>query len=203
MGPDAALGPLDAQIFDPEAETYSSVLNEVHALERLRAYGMESILETMALLLQSSGKRIDTLLPHVLRFAADTMRPLLEKIDIIHYNERARTLKVAEEYAVRLLRFKHPEPENHFRRDEAKEIALRLVENYPEHGFHIDQDEARSIGLDIAQVSKERAIILDDLWAHIQGITAIGLLTEGEPNDDQGELAPTRDQGTGTEAPES
>ena len=63
MGPDASLGPLDAQIFDIETEMYGSVLNEVQALERLRAYALESVDETMQLLVTRTGKRVETLLP--------------------------------------------------------------------------------------------------------------------------------------------
>lgn len=183
MGQDSALGPLDAQVFDVGAETYSSVLNEVQALERLRAYALESVDEAMVLLASRTGKRIDTLLPPVLTFVADSMRPLLDKIDVVHYNERARILKVAEEYAVRLLRPKHPKPARDDLRtpDMARVIASKLVENYPEHGFYIDREEAKAIGLTIADLDEERSELLEELWGNVQGVAAVGLFKEGEP----------------------
>jgi hypothetical protein len=178
MGDDANLGPLDAQIFDHEAEIYGSVLNEVQALERLRAYALESFDATMRLLLQRTGKRIDSLLPHVLKFVADSMAPLLDKIDVVHYNERARILKVGEEYAVRLLRPKHPEP-TEGGLDQARMIASALVENYPEHGFRIDREEAKKLGLAVVtDLPPEQSGLLEELWSDVQGVQAIGKLEE-------------------------
>src|SRR5581483_4479555 len=184
MGPDSALGPLDAQIWDAAAEIYTSVLNEVQALERLRAYSMESIDEAMVLLVNRTDKRVDSLLPHVLKFVSDSMRPLLEKIDVVHYNERARILKVAEEYAVRLLRRKHPEPHRSGYHDKAREIATKLVENYPEHGFRIHREEAASLGLEVATLTDEQDMILEELWSAVQDVTAVGLLQEAPPNEE-------------------
>jgi hypothetical protein len=179
MGPDASLGPLDAQIIDIETETYGSVLNEVQALERLRAYALESVDETMQLLVSRTGKRVDTLLPHVLRFVSDSMQPLLTKIDVVHYNERARILKVGEEYAVRLLRRLHPLA--HSRQDKARVIASTLVESYPEHGFWIDREEAKQIGLAVADTDDKMDAILEALWEGVQGVNAIGMFEEVTP----------------------
>jgi len=179
MADDACLGPLDAQVFDPDEEKQGSVLNEVQALERLRAYSLEAVDEAMQLLLGRTGKRIDSLLPHVLRFVAESMRPLLEKIDVVHYTERARILKVGEEYAVRLLRPKHPEPPDESRRDQARVIASSLVEKYPEHGFRIDREEARRIGLDVDSPNQEQADLLEIVWENLSGVTALGRLEGG------------------------
>jgi len=177
MGSDAWLGPLDAQRFDPDTETLGSVLDEVQALERLHAYALEAVDETMLLLAGRTGKRLETLLPHVLRFVADWTRPLLEKVDVVHYNEQARVLKVAEEYAVRLLRPKHP-PGPHG--DEAERIARHLAEKYPEHRFPIDVQEARELGLDVDQPTEEQAKLLDGLWHQIDGLNIVGRVTEVE-----------------------
>jgi len=176
MGPDASLGPLDAQVLDTETETYGSVLNEVQALERLRAYALESVDEAMQLLLTRTGKRVETLLPHVLRFVTDSMQPLLAKIDVVHYNERARILKVGEEYAVRLLRRHHPTTPG--RPDMARQIASTLVESYPEHGFWIDREEAKEVGLPVASPDEKLDTILDALWNGVQGVTAMGMFEE-------------------------
>jgi len=179
MGPDASLGPLDAQIMDTETETFGSVLNEVQALERLRAYALESVDETMQLMLSRTGKRVETLLPQVLRFVSDSMQPLLTKIDVVHYNERARILKVGEEYAVRLLRRLHPEVPG--RPDVARRIASTLVESYPEHGFWIDREEAKQIGLAVVDTDDKLDGILQALWTGVQGVTAIGMFEEVAP----------------------
>jgi hypothetical protein len=173
MGSDAWLGPLDAQRFDPETEALGSVLDEVQALERLHAYALEAVDETMLLLAGRTGKRIETLLPHVLRFVADWSRPLLEKVDVVRYNEQARILKVAEEYAIRLLRPKYPP-------DKAERIARHLAEKYPEHRFPIDIQEAGELGLDIDQPTEEQTELLDGLWHQIDGRSIVGRVREVE-----------------------
>jgi Serine dehydrogenase proteinase len=186
MSEDASLGPLDAQIFDPDTESSGSVLDEVQALERLRAYGLESIDEVMILLLRGTGKKIDSLLPHVLSFVSSMMRPLMEKVDVIHYNERARILKVGEEYAIRLLRKKYPEPPPFSRiprPDVARQIASSLVQNYPEHGFRIDREEAKSIGIHVEEPADNLAPLLESLWNDVQGVTAVGLFGERTSNE--------------------
>lgn len=168
MGVDSYIGPLDAQIFDHDTESYGSVLNEVQSLERLRAYSLESIDDTMYLLAQRTGKRIDTLLPAVLAFVAESTRPLLEKIDVVHYTERARVLKVGEEYARRLLVENYPAPN-------ASRIAAALVNNYPEHGFPIGrEDAAGELKLNVEESTPEMDKLMEDLWQAVQGVVAVG-----------------------------
>lgn len=136
MGEDAELGPLDAQIYDPEHEEMLSALNEVQALERLHLQAVEEVDLMVPLLVGRTGKKVSTLLPMVLNFVASMKAPLLEKLDTVHYSQQARVLKEAEEYAVRLLeRAGCGEPA-------AKEIPSRLVNRYPDHSFVIDREEA-------------------------------------------------------------
>jgi hypothetical protein len=180
MGPDACLGPLDAQIWDPDTEKYGSALNEVQALERLRAFALESVDAAMFLLVGRTGKRVSSLLPDVVSFVGSMMNPLLTEIDVVHYNEQARILKVAEEYAVRLLGGEQPTFVGHplEPRDSARQIASALVERYPEHGFPIDHEEAGRLGLPVSELTDEQSSLLEDLWPTLQGITAIGEFQE-------------------------
>src|ERR1022692_2149925 len=60
-----------------------------------------------------------------------------EKIDTVDYTKKSRELKVAQEYAVRLM-------QKNYHQKEAKQIAAHLVEQYPTHGFVIDREEAES-----------------------------------------------------------
>jgi hypothetical protein len=62
------------------------------------------------------------------------MRPLVEKIDTVHYMKLSRMLKEGERYALRLLRQEYPA--------RAEEIAERLVSKYLSHGFVIGYEEA-------------------------------------------------------------
>ncbi len=172
LGKHAELGPLDAQYHDPEREEWVSALDEVQALERLHAFALESVDQTMFLMTPRTHKKIDTLLPMILRFVSDMTRPLFEKIDAVHYTQMSRTLKVAEEYAIRLLQTKYP-------LKKAQEIARRLVSHYPEHGFVIDTAEAEAFGLELEPVSANQQVIFDSMRPFLTRLTAIGYLKEG------------------------
>lgn len=101
-------------------------------------------------------KKVETLLPMVLSFEAQFMHPLLENIDAVHYTLMSRTLKVAQEYASRLLMPRYS-------KREAEAIAVKLVEEYPEHGFVIDRDEASRIGLQMEAPPDAVSELLDAL----------------------------------------
>ena len=156
LGNYGELGPLDAQLFDREREQGTSALDEVHAIDRLHARALRNVDESMWTLIGRTRKKVETLLPMVLRFEAQFMRPLLENIDAVHYTRMSRTLKVGQEYASRLL-----VPQ--YNKDKADAIAVKLVEEYPEHGFVIDRDETARIGLRIRPPNDRLSAILDAL----------------------------------------
>jgi hypothetical protein len=167
----AELGPLDAQYYDREREQIASALDEVQALERLHAFGLEAIDRTTFFFMERSGLKITNLLPLSLEYVSDMMRPLFEKIDAVHYTQMARTLKVAEEYATRLLRAEYPDKK-------AEHMARHLVEKYPTHDFVIDRDEAASFGLKTESPTPEVAEILDTIQPYLGRVTAFGLVQE-------------------------
>jgi hypothetical protein len=174
LNKDAELGPLDVQIVDFDREERTAALDEVQMLERLHASALESVDQTMMLLTGRTGKKLDTILPHALKFAADMMRPMLEKVDVVHYTQRARALKVAEEYAIRLLKPKYS-------KDDAERIARRLVEKYPEHEFVIDVEEMEDLGLKTERPSNEQIDLMDEIVPFLGSMTAIGQLQEVKP----------------------
>lgn len=167
----AELGPLDAQIFDPDREAEGSALDEVQALERLHAQALTLVDSTMTLMLQRTTKRVDVLLPTVMNFVAQTTRPLFEKIDAVHFTATSRVLKVAETYATKLLERRCP-------RQQAEQIASRLVYDYPEHGFVIDSEEAQSLGLQVELFTPQQQVMADVIVAHLDGISAVGRMRE-------------------------
>lgn len=183
MGESAELGPLDAQFIDREREKRASALEEVQALERLQAAALNTVDQAGFLLVQRTAKRTDVVLPSVMHFTADLMRPLFEKIDVVRYSERSRMLKVAEEYANRLLRSAGYSSEN------VGSIARRLVEDYPEHGFVIDREEAQELGLKIespssgSELSRALDLALDylDIGTHIGPLIGTA---QGDRDDD-------------------
>jgi len=141
MGEDAEIGPLDAQLWDAEREEPGSALNEVQALDQLHTVALEHLDKTMMTMLGGTKKRTDVLLPLAAKFVSDMMRPMLEKIDAVHYAKQSRILAVAEHYAIRLICL------SGVPREEAREIADTLVNRYPEHGFVIDRQEVEDLRL--------------------------------------------------------
>lgn len=173
LGDYAELGPLDVQLYDPERERYGSALDESQALERMHAFALQAFDETMWLLSNRTRKKTDFLVPAALKFAVDMTHPLLENLDTVHYTQVSRVLKVAEEYATRLLSPRYPD-------EIAESIARHLVENYPEHDFVIDAEEAAAFGLRTDKPNEIQAEILDLLVPQLAGLTAIGRLEEVE-----------------------
>lgn len=189
LGEHAELGPLDAQVFDRERENVMSALDEVHALERLQAFALDATDQSMFLLLQRTGKTVSSLLPFVLSYVTNVMHPLLQKIDTVHYTQSSRILKVAEEYAIRLL------TRTGKAQRAAEETARHLVEHYPEHGFVIDAIEAKELGLPIVEADGNLARILQEMYLYFENSSdiLIGAVREIETNEQE---TPT---GTGAE----
>lgn len=151
----AELGPLDAQLPDMDREEHWSALNEALAVERLQTASLEILAGTIHLLHRSFPfKKTDALVEPARRFAAELMRPLFDRLDPVHYNQICRSLKVAEEYAVRLLQPK-------FILRDAERIARRLVSDYPDHGFVIDFAEAKKLGLHVRQLTDEQTQMIE------------------------------------------
>jgi Serine dehydrogenase proteinase len=162
LNDEAELGPLDAQIMDMDREEYASALDEVQTLERLQAFALDALDQTMMFLVARTGKKIETILPHATMFVAELTKPMFEKIDVVHYTQRARDVKVAEEYAIRLLRPRYS-------KDDAEQIARHLVEKYPEHGFVIDFDEPAHVEfkLQLKKPSAEQVNMLNSIVPYL------------------------------------
>lgn len=171
LGRDAELGPLDVQMLDPDREDLGSALDAVQSLERLNAFVMTAVDQLVPLLYRRTGKKIETLLPLVLKYSVEFVRPLLDKIDTVDFTRKSRELKVAEEYAVRLMR-------QSYSKDSALSIARGLVEKFPTHGFVIDRSEAVRLGLKVEDSKPEVDAAVEKLIPFLDDITVIGTLKE-------------------------
>jgi len=140
MGENADLGPIDVQIGDHNEERIYSGLDEVQSVDGLFELANNQILTTTMMWSNIMGRKKQLLLPTVIDYVTGMIRPLMEKIDAVHYMSLSRTLRIAQEYAFRLL-------QNIYGPQRAKMLAKKLVENYPYHGFIIDITEAKEIGL--------------------------------------------------------
>lgn len=145
FGEHAEIGPIDVQVNDPERERQISALEMVQSLERLNSEAMQVMDAMMSLLLNRSGKRIDSLLPSVLKYAADVTRPIFDKVDTVSFTYHARLLKIGEDYAKLLLQEQYPP-------HQAETIAASLTRGYPDHGFAIDKEETGAIGLELEDI---------------------------------------------------
>jgi hypothetical protein len=181
FGKDAELGPLDVQMFEFEREEYSSALNAVQSLERMNAFSMNAIDQMVPLLKRRTGKKLDVLLPQVMDYMTKFLRPLLEKIDTVDFTKKSRELKVAEEYAIRLMM-------SNYSIEVAERIGRALVENYPAHEFVIDEDESTNfrtlksrvygLGLKSVPVTREAETALNLVATSIPRMNLIGCVTE-------------------------
>lgn len=183
MGEDAELGPLDVQMFDFEREEYGSALNAVQSLERINAFSLTTIDQLTPLLMRRTNRKLDVLMPLVMNYVVSFVRPLLEKIDTVDYTKKSRELKVAEEYAFRLMKC-------NYREEDARRIAQHLVDRYPTHGFVIDREEAEKVvedgsgyyglGANVEGASEEVAACLDNIVKFVDRLTVIGRIVEVE-----------------------
>jgi len=180
MGRDAELGPLDVQLYDAEKERYGSALNTVQSLERLNAAALTAVDQTMQLLAIRTTKKMESILPNVFNYVSNLMKPLIEKIDSVDFSEKSRALKMAEEYAARLLKAHYPKVR-------AEQIAHQLVEGYPDHGFVIDAQEAQHLlvdhrneplGLNVELASTETERIFHRLIPFLDELNVFGTLEE-------------------------
>jgi hypothetical protein len=154
MGLGAELGPLDVQISHPDRENITvSALDVVNSLDYFSKFSIELALTAGAVMIDITKlARIDVL-KEILPFAAQMVRPCVEKIDP-HLTQRASSqLLVAEHYAERMLKSRNLNGTD-LNNSVGTDIAKRLVHEYPMHGCVIGRDEAKELGLPIYSAEK-------------------------------------------------
>jgi len=161
------LGPLDAQI-----DESMSALDEVLSLEQLQTFALETLDVTTQFLVARTRKNVDAILPMATQFVHGLVRPLFNGVDAVRYTQLCRTLKVAEEYAVRLMVLRK------LSREKAIKIANRLIRTYPEHAFAIDFNEIEDIGLEVREATGRVSDILDRMVPMLSKVSAIGTVVQ-------------------------
>jgi hypothetical protein len=142
----AALGPLDAQLWEGTVEggnKYNSALNPFKGLERLRDFSLETLQSAADVLYESGVHRTDEVLKHAMEFVRVTTASLFDKIQSHRLGEYSQALAIGEEYGRRLLARTLPDLSAEGR----ETILKRLVHEYPSHEFVIDCQELRELGL--------------------------------------------------------
>jgi hypothetical protein len=147
MAPAAELGPLDAQIQHPEKENMRvSALDVTNALQWIGRYAVNSVVRGGAEILRWTDLTRQDVLREFLGFTAEFLQPLVQKLDPHLLHRAANELRIARDYAVRLLTTRRLE---HLDAESAAALASHLVEDYPAHDFVICRDEARENGLPV------------------------------------------------------
>jgi hypothetical protein len=175
LGKNAELGPLDAQVYDDDREQSLSALDEIQSLDRLNAFALQAVDSSLFLLKKRTGKSFNVLLPLVQQWVSSMLRPLFEKIDTVHYTQMSRQLKVAEEYAIRLLQPK-------YNLEKAKKTARHLVHEFPSHDFFINLEDTKLAGLDFVEEAKgDVSTAIEGMVEFLQGANYMGKLKEMSP----------------------
>jgi len=184
MGADAELGPLDVKIYDETRDEWGSAVDSVQSFERLNAYARSAFDQAMQLFTQRTGQKPMTLLPLALQYVTTMVGPLADKIDTLELTRQSRELKVAEDYAIRVMR------PNYSEREYTK-IARAMVEKYSSHEFIVDSAEAGAagplrlsaasplnLGLHVSQPARAIEDIFTRLSPYLRRFTMVGRLTE-------------------------
>ena len=192
MAPDAELGPLDAQIaYEHEGVTISA-LDIARSVEHLGQTALSMVLTGGATVVQLTGiSRKDTL-TNMLNFVAKFMEPIVSKLDPSMIHKSNSELRVASDYAHRLLRMRNLPPAD---TRLLERLPEHLVENYPAHPFVISRDEAEQLGLPIIDIddyeyTSAAQRIYDEYDRNrlttISVFTSEDLANAAKPDDDEG-----------------
>lgn len=152
MNAASELGPLDMQIEHPDREGRRvSALNVAQALQFLGEFALNySTTGTTSILKLTGLPRVDVL-DRVLKFTADLLQPMVQKLDPNLVHRAKNQLRITQDYAERMLANRRLAPQDraHIRDGYAAELAKNLVTAYPAHEFVIGTSEARSLRLPV------------------------------------------------------
>jgi len=150
MSPAAELGPLDVQMEHPDREGVEiSALDVANSLEYLTDTALDLTITGGLKVLKYTQLPRHEVLHEILQFMARFLKPTITKLDPHIIHRANNELKVAEQYAKRMLKMRKL-PENRQMDEEASSNLLsKLIKDYPTHGFVISRTEAKQLDLPI------------------------------------------------------
>ena len=167
MGEMAELGPLDMQVRDPETDLWDSALNETKALQTLSREALILYTAKMDLLRgMLSRKSFETRSRIATDFVNEMIKPLVDKIDAVHYTKMARIMEIMKKYGRELM------SRAGYTKEKVTKAVEALGEDFPDHSYVIDSIEARRLGLRVF-VPRDEAVPLVQAMADICGGTTI------------------------------
>jgi hypothetical protein len=175
MGEMAEIGPLDMQVKDEETELWDSALNETKSLQTLSREALILYSSKMELLkMMQEGKSFQTRNRIATEFVNEMIRPLVEKIDAVHYTKMARIMEIMKAYGRELMRRSgYPLPRA-FRAVDA------LGDNFPDHGYIIDAREAKELGLRVESAKQNLLPQVETMFKACGNIRVIGRITSSQ-----------------------
>jgi hypothetical protein len=167
MAPAAELGPLDVQVGHPDREGVRiSGLDVRDSLASLGRTAIDLSVQGGATIIQFTGLPRQEVLHETLQFMAQFLQPVMAKLDPHLLHQAESQIKIAEHYALRMLRARNIAEDKYISDDMARALLRHLVHDYPAHGFVIGRDEALELGLPIQNAESY------DRWPQVRSIYA-------------------------------
>lgn len=178
MGQMAELGPLDMQVQDQESESWDSALNETKALQTLSREALVLYAEKMQVLQKlHRWKKFETRNRIATDFVNEMIRPLVEKIDAVHYTKMARIMEIMKKYGMSLMnRAGYPAVKH-------KKVVESLGEDFPDHSYIIDLRDAKDLGLRVESPRQEVANLVETMAKSCGDGTIIGKISSSIQNE--------------------
>ena len=104
MTPLAELGPLDVQVREPGEVNFKGALDEYQAIMYVREEALNTLDNTVRLILSRTGMDIRDILAPAGNFVSNLVSPLYNQIDPVKLGRRARQLDIGYQYALRVLK---------------------------------------------------------------------------------------------------
>jgi hypothetical protein len=172
MGKMSELGPLDMQVRDTESDLWDSALNETKSLQTLSREALLLYAEKMEVLKNvCRGKKFDTKNRIATEFVNEMIRPLVEKIDAVHYTKMARVMEIMKKYGRQLMtRVGYPPRK-------VGQVVDSLGDDFPDHSYIIDSREARALGLRVENPHHELTACVEQMADFCGEMTIIGRIS--------------------------
>jgi hypothetical protein len=172
MGEMAELGPLDMQVKDLESDLWDSALNETKSLQTLSREAFLLYAEKMEVMRSLyARKRFETKNRIATDFVNEMIKPLVEKIDAVHYTKMARIMEIMKKYGLQLMK------RAGYSERSLEGVIQSLGEEYPDHSYIIDSREAKDLGLRADHPKAELAPLIEDMAKICGNTTVVGKIT--------------------------
>jgi hypothetical protein len=172
MGRMAELGPLDMQVRDTESDLWDSALNETKSLQTLSREALVLYAEKMELLKKVyRHKSFETKNKIATEFVNEMIRPLVEKIDAVHYTKMARVMEIMKKYGRQLMR------RANYPLSKVSSVVESLGDDFPDHSYIIDSREARELGLRVENPKPEIADCIENMSNFCGETTIVGRIS--------------------------